>query len=106
MEWLVFLGVALTTTSTTVPLEAKTSLAIVSDDEAWRESGFRVGLGYAYDSVIGQGGAPDGPHHTLMVRLGARLDANWSLFAGLRYGAKFGQRPGLRYSGKIGRAHV
>lgn len=101
MELLVFLMVALTTTSTTPPIEAKTSLAIVSDEEAWRESGFRVGLGYGYDSVIGLGGAPDGPHHALMVRLGARLDDDWSLFLGLRYGARLGERPGLRYSGTV-----
>jgi hypothetical protein len=92
--------VASATTAEAQP-EAKISLAVVSDDEAWAQSGFRAGIGYAFDEVAGLASAPEGAHHSLVVRLGARLDEDWSILGTLRYGVRPGRYPGLRYSGTI-----
>lgn len=82
--------------------EVKTSLAVETDEEAWRRSGFRVSLGYMLDGLLGASDAlPDGAVHTAVLRVGARLDADWSLFATLRYGVRHNRPLGLRYSGTV-----
>lgn len=86
----------------TVEPEVKTSLAIETDQEAWRRPGFRVSLGYMLDGLVGAEAAlPDGAIHTAVLRVGARLDADWSLFATLRYGVRHNRPLGLRYSGTL-----
>jgi hypothetical protein len=82
--------------------EFKPSLEVESAEEAWRETGFRVALGYVYDEVFGVGGVPAGVHHSAVLRVGPRLDADWSLLASFRYGVKLsGALGGLRFGGTI-----
>lgn len=82
--------------------EVKTSLAVETNEEAWRRAGFRVSLGYMLDGLVGLDEAlPDGAIHTAILRVGARLDEDWSLFATLRYGVRHHRPLGLRYSGTI-----
>lgn len=93
--------VALLVTADDAEPEFKPSLEIESPEEAWIESGLRVGLGYAFDRVIGDGVSPGGVHHSALLRLGARLDENWSLLGTFRYGVRFGPTGGLRFGGTI-----
>lgn len=81
--------------------EVKTSLAIETPEESWRRAGFRVSLGYMLDGLLAVDGPPDGAVHTAIVRVGARLDEDWSLFATLRYGVRHSRPLGLRYSGTV-----
>lgn len=79
----------------------KTSLPTEAPEEAWRHPGVRVGLGYALEGVAGVEAAPGGVAHSALLRIGARLDPDWSLFLSLRYGVLPGAYPGLRYSGVV-----
>lgn len=81
--------------------EVRTSLAIESDEAAWQRAGFRVSLGYMLDGIVAVDGPPDGAVHTAILRVGARLDADWSLYATLRYGVRHSRPLGLRYSGTL-----
>lgn len=79
----------------------KLSVPIRTEAEAWRSSGFRMGIGYGADAIFGAGAAPNGVIHAVLLRLGLRIDDRWSLFAGLRYGLLPGEAPGLSFSGTI-----
>ncbi len=81
--------------------EVRTSLRIETDEEAWASSGFRVGLGYAFEGIDGGGDVPGGAMHAALVRLGVRLDEDWSLMGTLRYGVLPGTPPMLRFSGTL-----
>ncbi|MCC7383041.1 MAG: hypothetical protein IT384_14480 [Deltaproteobacteria bacterium] len=80
------------------PPEAQTSLATESDDVAWLAPGLRVALGYDFDALFGVGGTPSGGVHSVLLRVGARLDDRWSLLSTLRYGVRFGESSAMRYS--------
>lgn len=95
------LNVDATETTTAAEPEVKTSLRTETDEEAWGSSGFRVGLGYSFEGLIGPGDVPSGPTHSALVRLGIRLDPDWSLFGTLRYGVLPGTVPMLRFSGTL-----
>lgn len=88
-------------TATTTREDEALSLELEPPEETWRETGFRLGLGYAADAVFGGGGTPGGLHHSAVLRLGVRLDPGWSLLGTLRYGARFGLNGGMRYSGTV-----
>ncbi len=83
--------------------EPKLSLPTVADREAWLRSGFRMGLGISYGELVGLGGAPSGRLLGFLVRLGVRLDRDWSLVASLQYAraTSVAGLDGLRYSGTI-----
>jgi hypothetical protein len=82
-------------------LAPKTSLRVLSDEEAWSSGGFRVGLGYALEGLLAPDPVPAGVVHAALLRLGARLDADWSLLGTFRYGVLPGAPPMLRFSGTI-----
>ena len=54
------------------------SLPTESDRDAWLRSGFRLSLGLVYGRLAGLEGAPSGRLLGATLRLGLRLDADWS----------------------------
>jgi len=82
-------------------LPFKLSLPTIADQAAWRTAGFRLQLGYGYGAATGLDGAPDADLHVLIMRVGARLDADWSLLASFQYGIAGGDMVGMRYSGTL-----
>lgn len=83
--------------------EPKLSLPTEADRDAWRRSGFRMGLGAEYGNMVGLEGAPSGRLLGFLLRLGVRLDPDWSLLASLQYAraSTAGGLSGLRFSGTI-----
>jgi hypothetical protein len=83
--------------------EPKLSLPTEADRDAWGRSGFRMGLGAEYGDMVGLEGAPSGRLLGGLLRLGARLDRDWSLLASLQYAraSTAGGLSGLRFSGTI-----
>jgi hypothetical protein len=83
--------------------EPKLSLATEADRDAWRRPGFRMGLGVSYGDLVGLEGAPSGRLLGFLLRLGIRLDPDWSLLASLQYARAStpGGLDGLRFSGTI-----
>ncbi len=79
------------------------SLPTQSDRDAWLRGGFRLSLGLTYGRFIGLEGAPSGRLLGPTIRLGLRLDADWSLLASFQYNAA--DAPGglaaLRFAGTI-----
>lgn len=96
-----------TITSATTPddkePEPKLSLATEADRDAWRRPGFRMGLGVSYGDLVGLEGAPSGRLLGFLLRLGIRLDGDWSLLASLQYAraSTAGGLDGLRFSGTL-----
>lgn len=89
------------TTTEEEELPFKLSLPTQDDRAAWREAGFRLELGYAYGNVHGLGGAPSADSHAALVRVGARLDALWSLMAAFSFAAVSNGLNGLRFQGTL-----
>jgi len=81
--------------------EFEASLETETPEEGWARSGFRLGLGYEYEGLIGVDNAPGGSVHSVLLRAGAKIDDVWSLFGSLRYGVIPGERAGLRFGGAI-----
>ena len=79
------------------------SLPTEADRDAWKRSGFRLGLGLTYGRLVGLGGAPSGRLLGPTIRLGFRLDADWSIMASLQYASASasGGLSGLRFAGTI-----
>ena len=79
------------------------SLPTQSDRDAWLRGGFRLSLGLTYGRLTGLEGAPSGRLLGATVRVGLRLDADWSLFASFQYtGASApGGLSGLRFAGTV-----
>ena len=79
------------------------SLPTQSDRDAWLRGGFRLSLGLTYGRLVGLEGAPSGRLLGPTIRVGLRLDADWSLFASFQYtGASAdGGLSGLRFAGTI-----
>jgi hypothetical protein len=79
------------------------SLPTEADRDAWKRSGFRLGLGVAYGRLVGLQGAPSGRLLGATIRLGLRLDADWSILASLQYASASaaGGLSGLRFAGTI-----
>lgn len=84
-------------------LPFKLSLPTEDDRSAWRSPGFRLQLGAGYGQLHGLSGAPSGRLIAAVIRVGARLDDDWSLLASFQYGSASttGGLSGLRFSGTI-----
>lgn len=82
-------------------LPFKLSLPTATDRESWREAGLRLQLGYGYGQLAGLGGAPGGASHTVLVRVGGRLDEQWSLLGSFQYAGVSGGLSGLRFAGTL-----
>ncbi|MSP91198.1 MAG: hypothetical protein EXR79_05280 [Myxococcales bacterium] len=82
-------------------LPFKLSLPTATDRESWRAPGLRLQLGYGYGQLEGLGGAPSGHSHTVLVRVGGRLDAQWSLLGSFQYAGISGGLSGLRFAGTL-----
>jgi hypothetical protein len=83
--------------------EPKLSLPIEADREAWQKSGFRLGLGLLYGRLMGLEGAPSGRLIGFLLRLGLRLDADWSIYTSFQYAlaSSPGGLSGLRFAGTL-----
>lgn len=81
----------------------KRSLAIEPDRVAWTRPGFRLGLGVAYGRAVGLHGAPSGRLLAAVLRVGLRLDREWSVQASFQYAQarRAGGLSGLRFAGTI-----
>jgi hypothetical protein len=79
------------------------SLDTQTDEDAWRQPGFRLQLGVAVGDLAGLGGAPGGRLIGPVLRVGLRLDESWSIIAGFEYlsAQKSGGLSGLRYAGTL-----
>ena len=84
-------------------LPFKLSLPTEDDRSAWRSPGFRLQLGAGYGQFHGLSGAPSGRLIAAVIRVGARLDADWSLLTSFQYGSASAVKglSGLRFSGTI-----
>ena len=83
--------------------EPKLSLPTEADCDAWRRAGFRLGLAVSYGELVGLEGAPNGRLLGFLVRLGIRLDGDWSLIGSLQYAraTSTGGIDGLRFAGTL-----
>jgi hypothetical protein len=82
----------------------KLSLATEADRKAWQRAGFRLALGLTYGELHGLRGAPSGRLIGPKLRLGLRLDADWSLLASFEYASanrSGGIATGLRFAGTL-----
>lgn len=83
--------------------EPKLSLPTEADRDAWLRSGFRLALGISYGRLRGLDQAPNGNLLGVLVRLGLRLDRDWSVLASFQY--QRAQAPGglsgLRFAGTL-----
>ena len=81
----------------------KLSMPTEADRLAWRRPGFRLGLGLTYGEFHGLRGAPSGRLLGPKLRVGLRLDPDWSLIASFEYTAasRSHQLAGLRFAGTI-----
>jgi hypothetical protein len=79
------------------------SLPTQSDRDAWKRGGFRLSLGLTYGRLVGLEGVPSGGLIGPTIRVGLRLDADWSLYASFQYVSA--ETPGafsaLRFAGTI-----
>ena len=81
----------------------KLSLPTEADRLAWQRPGFRLGLGVTYGELRGLRGAPSGRLLGAKLRVGVRLDADWSIVTSFEYAsaARDGALSGLRFAGTI-----
>lgn len=84
-------------------LAFKLSLPTQDDRDAWKTAGFRLQLGVEYGRLQGLVGAPSGRLLGAVVRVGGRLDADWSLLASFQYASASatGGLSGLRFVGTL-----
>jgi hypothetical protein len=81
----------------------KLSLPTEADRDAWQKSGFRLGLGLVYGRLYGLEGAPSGRLLGAVLRLGLRLDRDWSVVGSFQYAlaSSSGGLSGLRFAGTL-----
>jgi hypothetical protein len=77
------------------------SLPTEADRDAWRRDGFRLGLGLHYGELYGIEGAPKARLTGATVRLGLRLDGDWSVLASFGYSVMWHGMTGLRFAGTL-----
>ena len=79
------------------------SLPTAADRQLWESAGFRLALGLAYGQLRGVNGPPSGRLLGPILRLGLRLDRDWSMLASFAYESAASARglSGLRFSGTI-----
>ena len=86
-------------------LPFKLSLPTEEDAAAWRQAGFRLQLGVGYGMLRGIDGTPGDKNIPLLMRVGVRLDEDWSLFGSFQFAIavarKSGDLSGLRFAGTI-----
>lgn len=82
-------------------VEFRVSLPTEEDTELWKQSGFRFQFGYAFGWLDGAGELPSAMAHEIVVRAGARLEPEWSLFGTLSYGFTDGEICGVRFIATI-----
>lgn len=83
--------------------EPKLSLPTEADREAWTRPGFRLSLGLVGGQLAGANGAPGGRLIGAQLRLGLRLDRDWSLLASFQYAQakRAHELSGLRFAGTL-----
>jgi hypothetical protein len=83
--------------------EPKLSLPTEADRDAWRRPGFRMGLAVADGDLVGLEGAPSGRLLGFLLRLGVRLDSDWSLIGSFQYdrASSVSGLSGLRFAGTL-----
>ncbi|HVU53028.1 MAG TPA: hypothetical protein VHL80_20235 [Polyangia bacterium] len=83
--------------------EPRLSLPTEADRDAWLRAGFRLSLGLTYGRMQGLEGAPSGRLLGPTVRVGLRLDRDWSILASFQYAtaASATSLHGLRFAGTI-----
>jgi hypothetical protein len=83
--------------------EPRLSLPTEADRDAWATSGLRLGIGVDYGRLQGLSGAPSGRLLGFLLRLGFRLDADWSVLASFHYdlASAPGGLSGLRFAGTL-----
>jgi hypothetical protein len=83
--------------------EPRLSLPTEADRDAWLRGGFRMGLGIVYGEFAGLQGAPSGRLRGVTLRMGLRLDADWSVLTSFQYAlaSSPGGLDGLRFAGTI-----
>jgi hypothetical protein len=83
--------------------EPRLSLPTEADRDAWARGGFRLSLGFLYGRMEGLQGAPSGRLLGPLVRVGVRLDVDWSIFASFQWAgaSSSGGLSGLRFAGTI-----
>lgn len=83
--------------------EPKLSLPTEADRQAWQNSGFRLSLAVAYGQLVGLRGAPSGRLLAAKLRVGLRLDRQWSLMTSYEYARASQPRglSGLRFTGTL-----
>jgi hypothetical protein len=81
----------------------KLSMPTIADRLAWQRSGFRLNLGFGYGTLRGLRGAPGGKLTGATLRIGLRLDKDWSIMSSFYYGGatSTGGISGLRFAGTI-----
>lgn len=81
----------------------KLSLPTQEDRDAWQRPGFRLALGMTYGEFHGLRGAPSGRLLGPILRVGLRLDADWSLMSSFQYAgaSRTGALSALRFAGTI-----
>jgi hypothetical protein len=77
------------------------SLPTESERALWTKPGFRFGLGLVYGRLYGIGGSPNAKVIGPTIRMGLRLDEDWSLMGSLQYLYATGAMRGLRFAGTI-----
>ncbi len=86
-------------------LPFKLSLPTEEDSAAWLQPGFRLQLATGFESMRGIGGTPGAKMIPIVLRVGARLDRDWSLFASFQFAdsgwSKAGDYSGLRFLGTL-----
>ncbi len=85
------------------PLPFKLSLPTEEDEAAWLTPGFRLQFGLGYGFLHGLGGAPSWTLVPFQVRIGTRLDNDWSVFGNFQFSALRANNAstGLRFAGTI-----
>jgi len=78
-------------------VEFRRSLATESDSAGWNAAGFRLSLGYGYGWEHGLAELPEATAHTVIIRAGARLDAEWSVLGSFQYAFADGGFSALSY---------
>lgn len=84
--------------------EPRLSLPTEADHDAWARAGFRLSLGFEYGRMEGLSGAPSGRLLGPLVRVGVRLDADWSILATFQWTGASSSTDGLsglRFAGTI-----
>jgi hypothetical protein len=77
------------------------SLPTESDRALWKKPGFRFGLGLVYGRMYGINGPPSASLIGPAIRMGVRLDDDWSVLGSLQYLYATGAMQGLRFAGTI-----